>query len=45
MKTPEGVAKMRFFREQDRHKRMEMLYHDKEIQRAVLGDRGASGSG
>ena len=39
-KTPEGRAKMRFYREQDRHKRMEMLYHDKEIQRAILGDRG-----
>ena len=41
MKTPEGRTKMRFYREQDRHKRMEMLYHDKDVQRAILGDREA----
>jgi hypothetical protein len=38
-KTPEGRAKLHFYREHDRQKRLAMLHHDKGVRQSVLGDR------
>ena len=40
-KTHEDVARLHFFSEHDRKKRLAMLYDDREVQRAIVGDREA----